>query len=1026
MGRITSSIGLITGTPIQDTVDQLINLSSVPRNRLSSRNEGLKQQRSAITDLTVLSIGVQLAARSFGTAASFNRTTVTSSNAASISATRSGTPDVGSYSVRTLQTAGTQAFKSSTFASSTKPFGSAGTLSIRGGGYVDRSADLSSLNGGRGVEAGSIRITDRAGKSAVIDVSTATSVDDVLRAINESPDINVTATTDGDAIRLVDNNTGVPTSNLVVEELGGGETAADLGLRGINTAANSATGSDILRLSENTKLSSLRDGRGIDFGGGDDLAFTFRDGSTLNLEIGDFSREASQSIGKTGAADPSAALTFTAVEEGAAGDGVRIRFIDDPSVTAGNETVQRIETPGGSELVFSIDSGTTTANDIIAVLAGNEDLADQFTAAADGDGSGVIQLADTATLSGGAAIEAVADPDLGDLLRVLNDANPGRLRAELAPGGDSIRLVDLTEGAGEFTVADKGSSRVAANLGWDVGAVDGEITGRRLQSGLSTVSLEALGGGNGIGPLGTLDIQTADGATAAVDLSDAETLQDVINAVNASGLSIEAAIDRSGSGLQIRDLSAGTATAFTISSADETADLLGIEGSTTDVLIRGESLELQFVSRSTALADLNQGRGVGTGSFKITDSLGKSGAINLKVQNLTTVGELVDAINDLDLAVTAEVNETGDGIRLIDTGDGAETLTVVDSGNGTSARQLGLAGVAGNSVVDGELVSTLNGRQVDVIKVEAGDTLTSLAAKVRETSRFATATLLSGPSGSAAISITSARGGSAGRIALDSQGVDLGFAQTSRGRDAVIAIGDGDGGSPTIFRSSDGVFVDAVNGVTLTAKQISDGPVQLDIKEDRASVESAVKRFADQYNKLMDRIKELTFFNADTDEVGVLFGRGEVLRIENSLSKTLTTRINTGSSIRTAADIGLRTDSTGKLNLDTEKLQAAIERDPAAVESFFTDEDFGFAAKVDQVIERIAGEQNSSLINRGESLSNQIDRNASRIEFMNERLDSERERLLKQFNAMESAIAKLQSNQQYLSSITYYGDLTNN
>ena len=506
MGRLSSSIGLITGTPIKDTVDQLINLSAIPRNRLTNRTEGLKQQRSAITDLTVLSIGLQISAKSFGTTASFNRTKASSTNADSVSVTRSGTPELGGYQVRTLQTAGTQAFKSQTFSSSTKAFGTSGTLTIRGGGYVDRSTNLSDLNGGRGVEAGSIRITDRSGESAVIDLSTAATIDDVIDAINESADINVTATSDGDAIRLVD-KTGKTISNLIVEDIGGGETAADLGLRGINTNSDSATGVDILRLSSGTKLSSLLDGRGLDFGDGDDLAFTFRDGSTLDLEIGDFSRVASQSTGTTSSQVESAALTFKAVEEGAAADGTKIRFVDDPSIVAGSETVQKIDTPSGTELVFSISAGETTAANIAAALERDSSMSDEFSVEADGDGSGLVSVSDTATLSGGSAIEAVEDPDIGDLLRVLNDANPGRLRAELAPGGDSIRLIDLTEGAGEFTVADKGSSQVAANLGLTGAASDeGVIAGGRLLSGLSSVSLSALGGGNGLGSLGTLDI----------------------------------------------------------------------------------------------------------------------------------------------------------------------------------------------------------------------------------------------------------------------------------------------------------------------------------------------------------------------------------------------------------------------------------------------------------------------------------------------------------------------------------------
>ena len=49
------------------------------------------------------------------------------------------------------------------------------------------------LNGGAGVQRGKIRITDRSGAVATIDLSFARTVDDVLQAINSNEDISVTA-----------------------------------------------------------------------------------------------------------------------------------------------------------------------------------------------------------------------------------------------------------------------------------------------------------------------------------------------------------------------------------------------------------------------------------------------------------------------------------------------------------------------------------------------------------------------------------------------------------------------------------------------------------------------------------------------------------------------------------------------------------------------------------------------------------------------------------------------------------------
>src|SRR5205085_5612366 len=148
----------------------------------------------------------------------------------------------------------------------------AGSFSFGVGGFVDQGISLSQLNGGAGVRAGKIRITDRSGASAVIDLSFARSVDDVLDAINNNTSINVSAVPSGDSFKLVDNSGG--SGNLKVQEVAGGSTAGDLGLAGIDTALSSATGSDVFALNLNSELSSLNDGNGVQLRSGKDLHVT--------------------------------------------------------------------------------------------------------------------------------------------------------------------------------------------------------------------------------------------------------------------------------------------------------------------------------------------------------------------------------------------------------------------------------------------------------------------------------------------------------------------------------------------------------------------------------------------------------------------------------------------------------------------------------------------------------------------------------------------------------------------------------
>ena len=97
-----------------------------------------------------------------------------------------------------------QQLLSSGFQSTTAALGG-GTLTFRYGNTVDQGVSLSEINGGQGFTPGEIRITDRSGASAVINLSNAQNINDVVQAINSAGTIDVTASTDDGHIVLTDN-----------------------------------------------------------------------------------------------------------------------------------------------------------------------------------------------------------------------------------------------------------------------------------------------------------------------------------------------------------------------------------------------------------------------------------------------------------------------------------------------------------------------------------------------------------------------------------------------------------------------------------------------------------------------------------------------------------------------------------------------------------------------------------------------------------------------------------------------------
>ncbi len=592
---------------------------------------------------------------------------------------------------------------------------------------------------------------------------------------------------------------------------------------------------------------------------------------------------------------------------------------------------------------------------------------------------------------------------LGDLLDTINAADPARLKASISADGDHIELVDLTaDTGGTFSVASAFGGSVAEELGLTAAAAGDTITGSRLQAGLKDTLLRSLGGGSGLGALGDLQLQDRSGAAATVDLSNVETLGSVIDAINAAGIGIVASVNRSGGGVELRDTSGGTGNLIAANGdATNTADKLNIAYSGNAKTIDSGSLDRQHVSRQTKLAGYNGGAGVKAGKFVITDSNGASAVIDTTGEDVQTIGDVLDLVNASGIGVTASINDAGDGIQLVDTAGGSETLNVT-SVNGTTAADLLIAGAAGESqVIDGSTTKT--------IEISDTDTLEDLAAKLNDLGLPLAATIFSDGSGTAPhrLSLVSQATGLAGRLRIDTTAAGFNLEEVVEARDARLLFGSiGTGG--VVATSSDNTFDDLLAGVALTVKGSSTEPVTVNTSATSSSLTTNVKAFVDLFNKLRAKLDQFTSFNPDDNSTGFLFGSNETLRVESELSNLLTGRFFGVGDVQSLEQVGISINDDGTLAFDQAKLDAQFAADPASLEKFFTTETSGFAAKLDRLTESLVGRGSSLLVSRAEALSRKVNTNQERIDALNGRLDRQREQLLKQFYNMEATIAKLQ------------------
>ncbi len=119
MGRISSNIGLITGLPITDTVDQLMGIAARPRDLLTGRTQDLQSQQIAVTGLSARLQTLKFDLTKLSVSDPYQAREVSSQDESAIIATlvSGGQPPVSEVQVRPVQTASSQQLVSKRFSS---------------------------------------------------------------------------------------------------------------------------------------------------------------------------------------------------------------------------------------------------------------------------------------------------------------------------------------------------------------------------------------------------------------------------------------------------------------------------------------------------------------------------------------------------------------------------------------------------------------------------------------------------------------------------------------------------------------------------------------------------------------------------------------------------------------------------------------------------------------------------------------------------------------------------------------------
>ncbi|MCP4590816.1 MAG: hypothetical protein GY842_08725 [bacterium] len=366
----------------------------------------------------------------------------------------------------------------------------------------------------------------------------------------------------------------------------------------------------------------------------------------------------------------------------------------------------------GDVLFGALSARVIGSVDLDPVVSANTRLDDLSGAGGSGVRTGVL-LFNEISGAGVVQVDLTQADTLGDVVNSINqaatDAGAGFTAALSATG------IDITP-TGELSITDTGTGVIADDLGILTDPpVAAPIIGADLRVRVTrTTPIANLGGGAGLNLADPIRI-TNGTESKSIDLSSAETVQEVLNEINAAGLGVRAEVNGAGTGIDVINLVSGSQLS------------ISEDGGTT-----AATLGIRSLDTATTLSSLNHGlsfeTAAGEDDIRIIAKDGSKLDVNL--DGAGTLGDIIDLINaaavDAGVALTASMTASGDGWQIEDTTGGGGVITVHPLNNTVTALAPGLDRAA--DAAHTELV-------IDDLSTSTGDNVLAALTELEESLR---------------------------------------------------------------------------------------------------------------------------------------------------------------------------------------------------------------------------------------------------------------------------------------------------
>lgn len=296
------------------------------------------------------------------------------------------------------------------------------------------------------------------------------------------------------------------------------------------------------------------------------------------------------------------------------------------------------------------------------------------------------------------------------------------------------------------------------------------------------------------------------------------------------------------------------------------------------------------------------------------------------------------------------------------------------------------------------------GSSTKSVAVEAGDTLQTLADRINGTSDVGVSASVINDK----LVLISGTGGTGGTMTVGgTAAASLGMTTSQAAADAQAVV------NGVAVTASGNKLDGSVSGLTLDLT--GTGTTTVTVGTDTSSITDQVKGFVTAYNAAITNMRNATMYDAATKTAGTLQGDTTFTSFAGQLRGIAGAAVSgMGGAYNSLAQIGITSSRSGELSLDEGKLKAALAADPGSVKRVFGFDDGTAGVQgsdgIARQIQNLANDfVTNSLTDRISGYGERTKRMTDKIAQLEDVMTVREDRLKKQFQAMESAIAKFKS-----------------